>query len=159
MSTSTSATVQACASVESGSIAPVSGSTSLFGFMKLPRPAIVRPYLNCAIDAMSAIRTDLAGTPRTIRLPWPSVSSSSTGASSSSAATSSRAWRASLAAAITALPTRCVARLAKVPMSWGPVSVSAVSTTTSVEFDAERLRGDLADDRPESLARGRWRRG
>ena len=33
VSTSTSATVQACASVESGSIAPVSGSTSLLGFM------------------------------------------------------------------------------------------------------------------------------
>ena len=36
-----------------------------------------------------------------------------------------------VAAAITALPTRCVARLANVPMSCGPVSVSAVSMTTS----------------------------
>ena len=131
VSTSTSATVQAWASVESGSMAPVSGSTSLFGFMKLPRPAIVRPYLNCASDAMSAIFTERAGTPRTTRFPWPSISRSSTAASSSSAATSSSAWRASVAAAITALPTRWVARLANVPMSCGPVSVSAVSTTTS----------------------------
>ncbi len=33
VSTSTSATVQAWASVESGSMAPVSGSTRLLGFM------------------------------------------------------------------------------------------------------------------------------
>jgi hypothetical protein len=31
---------------------------------------------------------------------------------------------------MTALPTRCVPRLAKVPMQCGPVSVSAVSTST-----------------------------
>ena len=39
------------------------------------------------------------------------------------------AVRASVAAAITAFPTRWVARLANVPMSCGPVSVSAVSMT------------------------------
>ena len=40
------------------------------------------------------------------------------------------AWRASAAAMITALPARCVVRLAKVPVQWGPVSVSPVSTIT-----------------------------
>ncbi len=80
---------------------------------------------------MSAIRTERDGTPLTIRFPCPSSSRSSTPTSSSSAATSSRAWRASVAAAITALPTRWVARLANVPMSCGPVSVSAVSMTIS----------------------------
>ena len=131
MSTSTSATVQAWASVESGSIAPVSGSTGLLGFIQAPRPAMVLPYLNCAAAAMSAIFSERSGAPRTMRLPWPSKTRSLRAASNSSAATSSSASRASTAAAMTALPTRCVARLAKVPMSCGPVSVSAVSTTTS----------------------------
>jgi len=45
VSTSTSATVQAWDSVESGSIAPVSESTSLLGFINMPRPEMVLPYL------------------------------------------------------------------------------------------------------------------
>ena len=47
---------------------------------------------------------------------------------SSSAAAASMISRASCAAMITALPTRCVPREANVPMQCGPVSVSAVST-------------------------------
>ena len=46
----------------------------------------------------------------------------------SSAAASSICRRASALARITALPTRCVPREAKEPMSCGPVSLSAVST-------------------------------
>jgi hypothetical protein len=48
--------------------------------------------------------------------------------SSSSAAASIITPRASRAAAITALPTRCVPREANEPMQCGPVSESAVST-------------------------------
>jgi len=40
------------------------------------------------------------------------------------------ATRASLAAITTALPARWVVRLAPVPLQWGPVSVSPVSTIT-----------------------------
>ncbi len=131
VSTSTSATVHAWASVESGSIAPVSGSTWLRGFIQLPRPEMVRPYSNCAFWATRAMGIERLGAPATMTFPWPSVTRSSTAASSSSDATSRIACRASVAAALTALPTRWVARLANVPMSWGPVSVSAVSTTIS----------------------------
>ena len=92
---------------------------------------MVRPWLNWALDATSVTRSDRPGAPWTWTLPLPSVTRSARDASSSSAATSSIASRASRAAIITALPTRCVARLANVPMSWGPVSVSAVSTYTS----------------------------
>ena len=60
--------------------------------------------------------------------PVPSVSRSAGSTSSWSAATCSITSRASRAAMITALPTRCVPRLANVPMQCGPVSVSAVST-------------------------------
>ena len=41
--------------------------------MKLPRPEIVLPYLNWAIEAMSATFTRRAGTPVTCMLPCPSM--------------------------------------------------------------------------------------
>ncbi len=66
--------------------------------------------------------------PLSLMKPVPSVSRSSASTSSSSAAAASIASRASWAAMITALPTRCVPRDANVPMQCGPVSVSAVST-------------------------------
>ena len=74
----------------------------------------------------TVIRRD--GAPLTWMFPCPSVSRSVAETSSSSAAASISCARASLAARITALPTRCVPRDAKLPMSCGPVSLSAVST-------------------------------
>ena len=71
------------------------------------------------------------GAPLTWMLPRPSVSRSAALTSSSSAAASIITPRASRAAAITALPTRCVPREANEPMQCGPVSESAVSTNTS----------------------------
>ena len=53
---------------------------------------------------------------------------------------------------ITALPTRCVPRLANVPMQCGPVSVSAVSTMMFSYGRPERLRRALRRDRLDALA-------
>ena len=111
-------------------MAPVSGSTSLLGFIHAPRPAMVRPYWNWARDARSAIERRFCGDPATKIPPSPSSTRSFTLTSSSSEASWSTLSRASIAASRTALPTRCVARDANVPMSWGPVSVSAVWMTT-----------------------------
>jgi hypothetical protein len=72
----------------------------------------------------------LSSAPLSLTKPVPSVSRSAASTSSSSAATSSMISRASAAAMMTALPTRCVPRLANVPMQCGPLSVSAVSTRT-----------------------------
>ena len=87
------------------------------------------PWAKWAAPATSPTETDFSATPLMWMLPSPSVSRSSGLASSSSPATSSIALRASCAAITTALPARWVVRLAKVPVQWGPVSVSAVSTT------------------------------
>ncbi len=94
----------------------------------MPRPAMVRPWRNWAAMATSRVEIERPGAPRTWMLPRPSVSRSAGFTSSSSAAASIMTARASLAATITALPTRCVPREAKDPMSCGPVSESAVST-------------------------------
>ncbi len=110
-------------------MAPVSGSTTLLGFMYAPRPAIVRPYWNWARDARSAMSSRFVGDPATRIPPSPSSTRSLTATSSSSDASWRNASRASMAAALTAFPTRWVPRLAKVPMQCGPVSVSAVSIT------------------------------
>ena len=127
-STSTSATVQACAWQESGSISPVSGTGTESSLRKMPRPEIVLPCLKWAASARSTMWIFFSSEPFSRTKPVPSVSRSSGSTSSSSAATCSITSRASLAAMITALPTRCVPRLANVPMQCGPVSVSAVST-------------------------------
>ena len=94
----------------------------------MPRPAMVLPCLNWAAMATSLTAIAREGAPLTWMLPRPSVSRSAALTSSSSAAASIMTPRASLAATITALPTRCVPREAKLPMSCGPVSESAVST-------------------------------
>ena len=76
--------------------------------------------------------SDLSGEPTTRTLPLPSSSRSATddlqllGRELEDRARAPRA-----AATLTALPTRWVPRLANVPMSCGPVSVSAVWTTIS----------------------------
>ena len=81
---------------------------------------------------MSAMRTERAGQPRTMRLPVAvGLEVVDRRLELVGRHVEQSALRASMAAAITALPTRCVARLANVPMSCGPVSVSAVSTTIS----------------------------
>jgi hypothetical protein len=79
---------------------------------------------------MATSRTEIerCGAPLTRIEPLPSVSRSPGSTSSSSAAASIITARASRAAAITALPTRCVPREANEPMQCGPVSESAVST-------------------------------
>ena len=94
----------------------------------MPRPDRVRPCLNCAAMAVSATVIARPGAPLTWMLPLPSVVRSPASTSISSAAASSICRRASALARITALPTRCVPREAKEPMSCGPVSLSAVST-------------------------------
>ena len=89
---------------------------------------MVRPCLNWAAMATSRTEIERCGAPRTWMLPLPSVSRSPALTSSSSAAASIITPRASLAAVITALPTRWVPRDANEPMQCGPVSESAVST-------------------------------
>src|SRR5215831_17093088 len=74
--------------------------------------------------ATSRTEIDRCGAPFTWIAPRPSVSRSPGSTSSSSAAASIMTARASRAAAITALPTRCVPRDANEPMQCGPVSES-----------------------------------
>ena len=125
--------------------------------MNEPRPEIVRPYLNCAFEATSAIRIERSGLPRTTTLPSPSNSRSSRFASSSSAATSRIDSRASRAAAITALPDPVRrpagerAHVVRPGVGVGGLDVDVVHA------HAERLGADLADHRAEPLSQVRGR--
>ena len=107
-----------------------------------PRPEMVRPCLKCAASAMSWTWILVSGLPTRRTKPVPSVSRSSASTSSSSAATCSITSRASRAAMMTALPTRCVPRLAKVTVRFGePIRVAG-------EYDGVptgRARRDLTD--------------
>ena len=134
-------------------MAPVSGSTSLLGFIHAPRPAIVRPYWNWARDARSAIAQPLVGRP---------------GDEHAALAVEHEVVHGDLQLLGRELQDR-VARLdrrsldrvahpvgrpadANVPMSWGPVSVSAVSTTIWSYGTPERLGRDLGHHGPQPLA-------
>ena len=133
-------------------MAPVSGSTSLLGFIQAPRPAIVRPYWNWARDARSAIARRLSGDPATYTPPSPSSTRSFTATSSSSDASCRTASRASMAAALTALPTRWVARDGERAHVVGAgVGVGGLDDDLVVR-DAERLGRDLGHHRPQPLA-------
>ena len=118
----------------------------------MPRPEMVLPCLNCAAIATSLVEIERCGAPLTWMLPRPSVSRSAALTSSSSAAASIITPRASFAAAITALPTRCVPREAKRAHAMrAGVGIGGVDIDV-LDGHAERLGADLPRHRFHALA-------
>src|SRR6476646_9058761 len=115
----------------------------------MPRPEIVLPCLNWAAMATSLVEIERCGAPLTWMLPRPSVSRSAALTSSSSAAASIITPRASLAAAMTALPTRCVPREANDPMRPG-VGIGGVDIDV-LDRHTECLCADLPRHRLHAL--------